>query len=254
MSNSKLRKFNPPVGKTPPNLDSSPSKPPIPVSAPIPVPPPAPVVVQPPQVTVPPNDSITTMEQYQEKLENIKLKLSNMPRDRLQQNLAQFRTALHGLDASIATGKVPADRVTQHRLDRQILADVLKWSVEFLESNSSSVPAPPASTLSQVHLTFSLPSAQINIVCPSQPSQPLASTSQPPQLHKPPQIPYPSTTAPGQSQPPNPPTNVPATQAANSQTVWQGCVHLIGGRKAGDSGEPVSLLAYCTAKRAKGQL
>jgi hypothetical protein len=162
MPSLKMRKPNPPAGKTPPNLDSSPSKPPIPVSTPIPAPPPAPLVAQPPQPqpTAPPNDSITTMEQYQEKLENIKLKLSSMPRDKLQQNLAHFRTALHGLDASIATGKVPADRVTQHRLDRQILADVLKWSVEFLESNSSSVPAPSASNLSQVHSIFSLPSAQ----------------------------------------------------------------------------------------------
>jgi hypothetical protein len=54
------------------------------------------------------------------------------------------------------------------------------------------------------------------------------------------------------NKPPN--LNVVASQAANSQTVWQGCLHLIGSRKAGDSSEPVSLLAYCTAKRAKGQL
>lgn len=162
MPNLKIRKPNPPVGNPPPNPDSSQSKPPIPVSAPISAPPPAPVVAPPPQPqpTVPPNDSVTTMEQYQEKLETIKLKLSIMPREKLQQSLAQFRTALHGLDASIATGKVPADRVTQHRLDRQILADVLKWSVEFLESNSSSVSTASASTFSQVHLTFSLPSAR----------------------------------------------------------------------------------------------
>ena len=48
--------------------------------------------------------------------------------------------------------------------------------------------------------------------------------------------------------------NVPPNLAASSQTVWQGCVHLIGGRKPGDTGEPVSLTAYCTAKLAKGQL
>ena len=160
--NPKVRKPNPSVGKTPPSLDSSQSKPPIPVSAPISAPPPAPVVVPPPQPqpTVPPNDSVTTMEQYQEKLETIKLKLSSMPRDKLQQSLAQFRTALHGLDASIAAGKVPAKSVTQHRLDRQILADVLKWSVEYMESNSSSVPAASASIFSQVYLTFSLSSAR----------------------------------------------------------------------------------------------
>ena len=157
--NPKMRKPNPPVGKTSPDLDHSLPKLPMPVSVPILAPPPAPVVAQPPQPTVPPNDSVTTMEQYQQKLENIKLKLSSMPRDQLQQNLAHFRSALHGLDASITTGKVAADRVTQHRLDRQILADVLKWSVEFLESNPPPVPAPSTSTLSQVLLTFSLPSA-----------------------------------------------------------------------------------------------
>ena len=151
--NPKVRKLNPPV-------DPSPPKPPVPVSAPIPVPPPAPVVAQPPQPAVPPNESITTMEQYQQKLENIKLKLSSMPREQLQLSLAQFRSALNGLGASITTGKVPADRMTQHRLDRQILADVLRWSVEFLESNPSSASAPPTSTLSQVRLTFSLPSTR----------------------------------------------------------------------------------------------
>lgn len=158
--NPKMRKLNPPVGRTPPVLDPSPPKPPMPVSAPIPAPPPAPVIAQPPQPTVPPNDSITTMEQYQQKLENIKLKLSSMPREQLQQSLAQFRSALNGLGASITTGKVPADRVMQHRLDRQILADVLRWSVEFLESNPSSASAPPTSTLSQVRLTFSLRSTR----------------------------------------------------------------------------------------------
>ncbi len=158
--NPKVRKLNPPVGKTPPVLGPSPPKPPMPVFVPIPAPPPAPVVAQPPQPTVPPNDSVTTMEQYQQKLENIKLKLSNMPREQLQQNLAHFRSALHGLDASITTGKVPADRVTQHRLDRQILADVLKWSVEFLESNPPIAPTASTSTLSQVRLIFSLPSTR----------------------------------------------------------------------------------------------
>jgi hypothetical protein len=100
-----------------------------------PVPIPAPVV-----------PTVTTMEQYQEKLENIKLKLSVMPRERLQQNLAQFRMTLAELDASINTGRVHPDRLTQRRLDRQIHADVLKWSVEFLESNSSSAPSAPASS------------------------------------------------------------------------------------------------------------
>lgn len=96
------------------------------------------------------------MEQYQEKLDNIKLKLSSMPRDRLQQNLAQFRTTLHGLDASINGGKVHPDRKTQLRLDRQILADVLKWSVELLESNPSLVPSASTSAIQSTAPTSSV--------------------------------------------------------------------------------------------------
>lgn len=150
MPTSKVRKINPFIGKIEPpplDLNLSPPKPPIPVPAP---------VAQPPQSTVPPSDSVTTMEQYQEKLDNIKLKLSSMPRDRLQQNLAQFRTTLHGLDASINGGKVHPDRKTQLRLDRQILADVLKWSVELLESNPSLVPSASTSAIQSTAPTSSV--------------------------------------------------------------------------------------------------
>jgi len=174
---SKVRKPNPPIIKNErlPDLKSSPPKPPVAVAVAVAVPapvipaaPPGPIVAQPPQPTVPPSDSISTMEQYQEKLETIKLKLSSMPRDGLQQRLGHFRRTLHGLDASINAGRVHPDRVTQHRLDRQILADVLKWSVERLESNPPSAPSAPTPTtastssapnLAQVRSIFSLPCA-----------------------------------------------------------------------------------------------
>lgn len=161
--NPKVRKPNPPIGKIeipPPDLKFSPPKPSVPVPPPVvPAAPPVPVVTQPPQPTVSP---VTNMRQYQEKLANIKSKLSMMPRDRLQQSLAQLRATLHGLDASINSGRVHPDSVTQHRLDRQIFADVLKWSVQLLEPNQSSAPSASTSsgpTLVQVHLTFSFPSA-----------------------------------------------------------------------------------------------
>ena len=164
MQISKVRKPNPPIGKIempPLDLNSSPPKPPVAAPAPaVAAAPPASMVVQPPQPTVPPSDSVTTMEQYQEKLETIKLKLSSMPRDRLQQSLAQFRTTLHGLDASINTGRVHPDRVTQHRLDRQILADVLKWSVELLESNPFSAPSVSAPAIPSTIPTSSVPAPE----------------------------------------------------------------------------------------------
>ena len=165
MRPSKVPKPNPPIGKIelpPLDLNLSPPKPPVPVPAPvIPAAPPASIVPQPPQPTVPPSDSVTTMEQYQEKLDSIKLKLSSMPRDRLQQSLAQFRTTLHGLDASINTGRVHPDRKTQLRLDRQILADVLNWSVEHLESNPSSAPSASTSSVMQITApTLSVPTLE----------------------------------------------------------------------------------------------
>ena len=71
------------------------------------------------------------MEEYEEKLESIKQKLSNMSRFELWRVIPQFRRTLSGLDASLNAGRVRPDRVPEHRLDRQVLADVLK-SVEFI--------------------------------------------------------------------------------------------------------------------------
>ena len=120
-------------------------------------------------IKIPPSDRVITMENYQEKLDNVKLKLSTMPRDKLQQVLTQFRTTLHGLDA---IGRVHPNRITQLRLDRQMLADVMKWSVEHLESNPSSAPSVSASSAIQsTASTSSVPTLEQVRVRPHRPAR-----------------------------------------------------------------------------------